>query len=95
MKSWVGNRQLKEFELLRVLDHPNILQISEVIEEIRYYHMVSEYCSGGELFDRINKQEHFSENEAAKYMKQILGALKYCHDNKIIHKDIKPENILF
>ena len=52
-------------------------------------------CSGGELFDRIIKEEYFNEEMAAKLFRQILQALNYCHTDNIVHRDLKPENFLF
>ena len=52
-------------------------------------------CTGGELFDRIVKEEFFSEEVAARIYKQILQALNYCHSMNIVHRDLKPENFLF
>ena len=46
------------------------------------------------MFDRITKQKHFSEADAAHYMTQLLSAINYCHSNKIVHRDLKPENLL-
>ena len=54
-----------------------------------------EYCSGGELFDRIKKESHISEAIAAHYMSQILEGVAYCHSKLIVHGDLKPENIVF
>ena len=58
------------------------------------FYIVSEFCQGGELFDAISKKGSFSENEAARIMKQILSAICYSHQNNIVHRDLKPENIL-
>jgi calcium-dependent protein kinase len=57
--------------------------------------MVTEYCSGGELFDRIQRLNNFSEKMAAGLMKQILGAVTYLHERNIVHRDLKVENLLF
>jgi calcium-dependent protein kinase len=58
------------------------------------FYIVSEFCSGGELFDRITEKGSFNEKDAAKIMKQILSAVCYSHENNIVHRDLKPENIL-
>lgn len=85
---------LNEIRILQSLDHPNILKIVEVIEDENYFHIVSELCTGGELFDRIIQEHTFSEDTAAGYMRQLLSAVAYCHDNHIVHRDLKPENLL-
>lgn len=56
---------------------------------------MTEYCSGGELFDRIVKNGSFSERKAAQIMIQLLLAINYCHKNNIVHRDLKPENLLY
>ena len=55
-----------------------------------------EYVNGSQLFDKITQQENqtFTENQAAKYMKQLFSAVSHCHANGVIHRDIKPENIM-
>lgn len=57
-------------------------------------YIVTELCTGGELFDRIIEYKHFNEKEAADVMYQILNAINYLHKNKIVHRDLKPENLL-
>lgn len=86
---------MNEIEVLRKIDHPNIMKIFEYYEKHGHLYIVTEYLAGGELFDRIEKEESFSERDAALYMKQILKAVAYLHSNKIVHRDIKPENIVF
>lgn len=56
--------------------------------------MVTELCSGGELFDEITKRNYFSEQDAATIVKQVLSAVAHCHQKSICHRDLKPENIL-
>ena len=84
----------EEVEILSKLSHPNIMQIYEVFNDKTNFYIVSEFCQGGELFDAISKKGSFSENEAARIMKQILSAICYSHQNNIVHRDLKPENIL-
>eukprot|EP00811_Abedinium_folium_P033653 NODE_65_length_3893_cov_5.527881.p1 GENE.NODE_65_length_3893_cov_5.527881~~NODE_65_length_3893_cov_5.527881.p1 ORF type:complete len:698 (+),score=204.96 NODE_65_length_3893_cov_5.527881:962-3055(+) len=97
-----------EIQLLKELNHPNIMTLYEVyFENPREQHVangniyiITELCEGGDLFSRIlhhyNKlKEPMTEGHVAFIMKQILSATKYCHELGIIHRDIKPENVLF
>ena len=89
------NEIINEIELLKKLDHPNIVKIFEFFIEPDGYYLITEYCGGGELFDAIKKNGTFSEPVAANIMYQIFNAINYCHQtNNIIHRDLKPENIL-
>ena len=83
-----------EVDILRKADHPNIIRLYEFYEDEKHYHLVTEYISGGELFDFIIKSKMFSEGIAANFLRQILSAVAYCHEHNIVHRDIKPENIL-
>ena len=76
-------------------DHPNILKIYEVIEDAKYYHIVTEMLTGGELLDKLLSGAICSESMVAGYMQQILSAVSYCHEVSIIHRDLKPENLVF
>ncbi|EGR29125.1 hypothetical protein IMG5_162280 [Ichthyophthirius multifiliis] len=88
-------RLFSEMNILKNLDHPNILKLIELFQDSKNYYLITEYCSGGELFDKIKSMKNFTEKMAADYFKQILSAVVYCHENQIVHRDIKPENLLF
>jgi calcium-dependent protein kinase len=88
------NKLFLEVEILCRLSHPNIMQIYEFFEDEKNFYIVSEFCGGGELFEKISNQGAFSETIAAYVMKQILSAIFYSHKNNIVHRDLKPENIL-
>ena len=89
------SKLLAEIEILKKIDHPNIMKIYEFYQDSKNYYIIMELINGKELFDYIVEEENkFSENEIASIMKQILGAVCYAHNNKIVHRDLKPENIL-
>ena len=85
---------LKEIEVLSQIDHPNILKVFEYYQDNESYYVITELCTGGELYDQIYQLNHFSEKEAALIMEQLFSAVMYIHSKNIVHRDLKPENIL-
>ena len=83
-----------EIEILKSLDHPNVVKLIDVYEDERHICLVMELMEGGELFDQILTKECFSEKEARTACKIMIKALSYCHEYNIVHRDIKPENLL-
>ena len=83
-----------EIEVLKALDHPNIIKLFDCYQDKSYYYMVEEYCSGGDLFDYIQKEKFFTEKKAGVIFNQILSAVNHLHKKKIVHRDLKPENIV-
>ena len=83
-----------EIEILRIISHPNIVNIYEIFEDTRKYYIMYEYIQGGELFDVITHQSFFDEINAARIFKQIMNAINYLHSMNIAHRDLKPENIM-
>jgi calcium-dependent protein kinase len=77
------------------LDHPGILKIFEVFQSPSHLYIVTELCTGGELFDRIKDMKKFSENQAARCMMEIVAAVMHCNQLGIVHRDLKPENIMY
>ena len=86
---------MEEVNILKILDHPNITRVYEVLQDSTHLHIVQELCTGGELFDKIAEEKGFSENRAAKYMLEITSAVMHCHELGIMHRDLKPENLIF
>ena len=78
---------------MKKLDHPNILRLFEIFYDDKRYYLVTELCTGGELYEEISKRKKFTEKDAAVIIKQVLEAVSYCHASYIMHRDIKPENI--
>ena len=83
-----------EIKLLSMLDHPNIVRLFEVIEDDKYYNLLEELCTGGELLTRAQKTQ-LKEKEIAKIFHQIMSGVAYIHGMGIVHRDLKLENILF
>eukprot|EP01083_Nonionella_stella_P025117 69186_1 len=86
---------LREVVILESLQHPNILELFGVYLDRSSYFIATAYYSGGEFFDRIIKIKKFSEKQALKYIKPILGAVQFMHDKAIVHRDLKPSNMVF
>jgi len=85
----------KEVEIMQHLSgHPSVVTLQAVYEDAESLHLVMELCSGGRLFDEMSGNGCYSENQAAKLIKELIMVIKYCHEMGVIHRDIKPENIL-
>ncbi|KAF8018234.1 hypothetical protein BT93_H3201 [Corymbia citriodora subsp. variegata] len=86
----------REIQIMHHLsEHPEVVRIEGAYEDSTSVHIVMELCRGGELFDRIIKKGPFSEPEAVRQIKMIVGAVEACHSDGIMHRDLKPENFLF
>lgn len=89
------NRVYSEIGVLRGLKHPNIVFLIDAFDSDGKICFVMEYCSGGELKDYIESYFPLRENEVYNLACQIAEAIRYCHNSKVIHRDLKLENILF
>jgi serine/threonine protein kinase len=85
---------IKEAKLMQRLDHPNIARCLSLFKDEDNIYIMMEYLSGGNLIDKIMHVKYFDENRARDVIKSILSAIGYCHERGIVHRDIKPDNIL-
>jgi len=86
----------REIHSLRDLHHPHIIELQDVFEEAKFIHIISELCTGGELYERIGSGDwNATEKESAKLLQNILSAIAYLHQNGVIHRDLKASNFLF
>jgi calcium-dependent protein kinase len=85
----------QELDILRSTDHPNIINFFEIYMDRYFFHLVTEFCEGGELYDYILDKKKLKEKEAVTLIIKIVSAIKHLHDKNICHRDLKPENILF
>jgi len=86
------NEIMDEIDILKKLDHPDIVKIIEFYNTRDAYYIINDYCQDGELYNQITKR--FNETQIAVMFKQIFSGLSYLHSNNIIHRDLKLENIL-
>jgi serine/threonine protein kinase len=99
---------LREIEMMKRLDHPHIIKIYEIFRGPQELRLVMEFCSGGELQEKLEAMpplpcpepfpEHvprFPPAEARKLTIEMLGALNYLHKNGVVHRDLKLENYIF
>ncbi|KAL1763596.1 sperm motility kinase W, partial [Sigmodon hispidus] len=85
---------MSEIATLERLHHPNIIRLFQIVTTSAYFNIITEYAPGGDLFQLIMEKGKLQEEEAQKIFRQMVSAIKYCHNLDIIHRDIKPQNIL-
>nr|XP_020455756.1 serine/threonine-protein kinase SIK2 isoform X3 [Monopterus albus] len=84
----------REVQIMKMLDHPHIIKLYQVMETKNMLYLVTEYAKNGEIFDYLAKHGRLSEMEARRKFWQILSAVEYCHNRNIVHRDLKAENLL-
>jgi len=87
-------RVSREIHILKIVRHPTIVQLYEIIETDKELYLIMEYARGGELFEYIVNRKRVREKDAAKFLHQILSGVDYLHKHNICHRDLKPENLL-
>ncbi|XP_039941038.1 serine/threonine-protein kinase SIK2 [Hirundo rustica] len=84
----------REVQIMKMLDHPHIIKLYQVMETKSMLYLVTEFAKNGEIFDYLASHGRLSEPEARRKFWQILSAVEYCHGRKIVHRDLKAENLL-
>ncbi|XP_061974584.1 CBL-interacting serine/threonine-protein kinase 1 isoform X2 [Populus nigra] len=84
----------REIATLKLLKHPNVVRLHEVLASKSKIYMVLEYVTGGELFDRIASKGKLPEAEGRKMFQQLIDGVSYCHSKGVFHRDLKLENVL-
>lgn len=83
----------REISIMRLLRHPHIVRLYEVLATKTKIYFVMEFVKGGELFAKVVKGR-FSEDRSRRYFQQLISAVGYCHSRGVFHRDLKPENLL-
>jgi calcium-dependent protein kinase len=83
-----------EVEILKKIDHPNVMKVFELYEDTTSFHLVTEFVEGGPLFEMLEEFKQLPEQVASDFTRQLLAAVAYCHSNGIVHRDLKLENVL-
>ncbi|KAI8645906.1 hypothetical protein BD408DRAFT_440646 [Parasitella parasitica] len=88
------NKVEREISVLKTLNHPYIVKLYNVVETEKYIGIILEYASGGELFEYILAHRHLKEKDAKRFFAQLISSVQYMHKRKIVHRDLKLENLL-
>lgn len=84
----------REIQILTKLRHAHVIRLYQVMETEKMIYLVTEYASGGEIFDHLVMNGRINEKEACRIFQQIVSAVSYCHSRNIVHRDLKAENLL-
>ncbi|KAI4305861.1 hypothetical protein L6164_029197 [Bauhinia variegata] len=94
LKHKMAEQIKREVATMKLIKHPNVVQLYEVMGSKTKIYLVLEFVTGGELFDKIVNHGRMSEDEARRYFQQLINAVDYCHSRGVYHRDLKPENLL-
>ena len=93
LKIGLVDQTKREISIMRLVKHPNVLQLYEVLATKTKIYFIIEYAKGGELFNKVAKGR-LTEDKAKKYFQQLVSAVDFCHSRGVYHRDLKPENLL-
>ncbi|XP_021892642.1 CBL-interacting serine/threonine-protein kinase 3 isoform X1 [Carica papaya] len=94
LKHKMAEQIKREIATMKLIKHPNVVQLYEVMGSKTKIFIVLEFVTGGELFDKIVNHGRMREDEARRYFQQLINAVDYCHSRGVYHRDLKPENLL-
>ncbi|KAI5065327.1 hypothetical protein GOP47_0020022 [Adiantum capillus-veneris] len=94
LKDQLTQQIKREISTMKLIKHPNVVQLYEILASKTKVYIVLEYVTGGELFNKIAYKGRLKEDEARKYVQQLINAVDYCHSRGVYHRDLKPENLL-
>ncbi|KAJ3104865.1 SIK kinase 3, partial [Phlyctochytrium bullatum] len=89
-----ARKLFREVRIMKLLNHPHIVRLYEVIDTPKELYLIMEYAAGGEVFDYLVAHGRMKEKDARRHFRQIISAVEYCHNLHIIHRDLKAENLL-
>jgi serine/threonine protein kinase len=85
---------IQEAENLRKLKHPNIVELVDFFKEDESFYLVTDLMNGGELCDKLLENVYYEEDDAREVVRQLAATIAYCHSQRIVHRDIKPQNLI-
>lgn len=87
---------MKEVRCMKLVQHPNVVKLYEVIDTKTKLYLILELGDGGDMYDYImNHEQGLTEEKAQYFFRQIVLAIDYCHKLHVVHRDLKPENVIF
>uniref|UniRef100_A0A804MX80 non-specific serine/threonine protein kinase n=1 Tax=Zea mays TaxID=4577 RepID=A0A804MX80_MAIZE len=94
LKNKMAEQIKREISIMKLVRHPNVVRLHEVLASRKKIFIILEFITGGELFDKIIRHGRLSEADARRYFQQLIDGVDFCHKKGVYHRDLKPENLL-
>lgn len=94
LKQHLIDKIKREISTMKLINHPNVVKLHEVMASKTKIYIVMEMVAGGDLLEKITSHGRLKEAEARRYFQQLINALDYCHSRGVYHRNLKPENLL-